>query len=108
MADVRTSLVGENGIAGRKKSLLEIKKTLLGEKCIVLTMTQFIQKINKKIHPKNSPTKVSQPHRGGGLGGRDNVLTLSVLFCDGTPKCKRKLLVLKINILYFFPTRFRI
>ena len=52
MADVRTSLVGENGIAGRKKVITGRKKSLLGEKCIVLTMTQFIQKINKKNPPK--------------------------------------------------------
>ena len=51
MADVPTSLVGENGIAGRKKSLL-------GEKCIVLTMTQFIQKIIYDDAPK---VKVGHP-----------------------------------------------
>ena len=60
MADVRTSLVGENDIAGRKKVITGLKKLLLGEKCIVLKMTQFIQKINKKITQKNSPTKVSE------------------------------------------------
>ena len=68
-----TILVGENGITGRKKSLL-------GEKCIVLTMTQFIQKINKKIPPKNSPNKASQHHQGGGLGGWYNVPTLASFF----------------------------
>ena len=52
MADVRTSLVGENDIAGRKKVITGLKKLLLGEKCIVLTMTQFIRKINKKNTPK--------------------------------------------------------
>ena len=48
MADVRTSLVGENGIAGRKKVFTGRKESLPGEKCIVLTITQFIQKINNK------------------------------------------------------------
>ena len=52
MANVPTSLVGENGIAGRKKIITGRKKSLLGEKCIVLTMTQFIQKINKKSTKK--------------------------------------------------------
>ena len=56
MADVPTSLVGENGIAGREKVITGKNKSLLGEKFIVLTMTQFIQKINKKNAPKNSPT----------------------------------------------------
>ena len=79
MADVPTSLVGENGIAGRKKVITGRKKSLLGEKCIVLIMTQFIQKINKKIHQKNSPTKASEP-RQGGLGGWDNVRTLAGFF----------------------------
>ena len=58
-----TSLVGENAIAGRKKVITGRKKSLLGEKCIVLTKTQFIQKINKKIPPTNSPTNASQPHQ---------------------------------------------
>ena len=40
----------------------------------------FIQKTNKKIRPKNSTTKASQPHQGGGLGGWDNIRTLAV-FC---------------------------
>ena len=78
MADVPTSLVGENGIAERTKEITGRKKSLLGEKCIMLTMTQLIQKTNKKIRPKNSPTKASQPHEGGGgLGGLDNVRTLA-------------------------------
>ena len=67
MADVPTSLVGENDIAGRKESSLGEKKSLLGEKCIVLTMTQFIQKINNKNTPKNSPTKASEPRQVGGV-----------------------------------------
>ena len=53
---------------------------------LTLTITQFIQKINKKIHPKNLPTKASQPHQGGGVS---EVGTMSELypFCffDGTP-----------------------
>ena len=52
MADVPTSLVGENGIAGREKVINGRKKSLMGEKCIVLTMTQFMQKNNKKNPPK--------------------------------------------------------
>ena len=75
MADVPTFLVGENGIAGRKIVITGRRKPLLGEKCIVLTITQFIQKINKK----KSPTKASQTHHGGGgLRGWDNVPTLPV------------------------------
>ena len=66
-------------LLGEKSHYWE-EKSLLGEKCIVLTMTQFIQKINKKNPPKISPTKVSEPHQGGGLGGWDNVQTLAVFF----------------------------
>ena len=50
--DVPTPLVGENGIAREKKVITGRKKSMLGEKCMVLTKTQFIQKINKK-----NPTK---------------------------------------------------
>ena len=49
MADVPTPLVGEKGIARRKKIITGRKKSMLGEKCIVLTMTQFIQKPIKKF-----------------------------------------------------------
>ena len=42
---VPTSLVGENGIAGREKVISGRKKSWLEEKCIVLIMTQFNQKI---------------------------------------------------------------
>ena len=52
MADVPTSLVGENGIAGRKKVITGRKKSLLGEKFIVIIMTQFFQKIKKKKSTK--------------------------------------------------------
>ena len=52
MAGVPTSLVGENGIGGRKKVITGRKQSLLGEKCIVHTMTQFIQKINKVMMTK--------------------------------------------------------
>ena len=57
----------------RKKSLTGDFKSLLEEKCIVLTITQFIEKINKKISQKIH------------LLRRPN-LTRPLFFCDGAPK----------------------
>ena len=59
MADVPTSLVGENGLAGRKKSLL-------GEQI----------HYREKIHLLRRPNLT----RGGSLGGWDNVPTLAIFF----------------------------
>ena len=41
--------LGENVITGREKTILGENKSSMGEKCIVLTMTQLIKKIIKKI-----------------------------------------------------------
>ena len=63
-------------LKGEKKVINERKKTLLGEKWIVLTMTQFIQKTNKKFRPKIH--LIRRPNLTRGRGGSE-VRTMSQL-----------------------------
>ena len=57
------------------------------------------QKINKKIHQKNLPTKASQPRQEGGLGGWDNVRTLAGFLCDGVPNWNWNIFVNYLNVI---------
>ena len=63
----------------RKKALLEEKRHCWEKNGLC---SQQPNSSRKPITnpPKNSPTKASQPHQGGGLGGWDNVPTLAVFF----------------------------